>query len=404
MRILTVFGVVCIALALAGCSADQPLDSTTVGGGAGNTIIQVQATATVPVWNVWSWTEDANGNGQLDLETDLAQFSCDPAAPNCTGSKPNGDGRLDAGEDTNHNGVLDPGEDRNGDGRLNFNEDLLIENGFLDFGEDLNHNCVRDGNEPDTNGDGVLNTEDCDCDGWLDQQLEDRNLNGIRDFEDTVNRNSGLDSGIWCEDTGLPAISGFVPVPVGGEILLYRQGNPTPEVLGSVANTGSGLTPYDSRVLGTVPAKTVSIENGRCAGGSNAGALCTDDSTCGGGLCSHFQLNIVQGQQLPAGSPRIVGATLALSPGPANAGQCTVALGLGQPNLGVPLPINVATSPGDTISIRLTSKQLGTFNTIGAATDYSVGASVSKNGVTLAPQGTNSAALGQSVSFHVAVP
>ncbi|HET9299649.1 MAG TPA: hypothetical protein VFO11_06860, partial [Candidatus Polarisedimenticolaceae bacterium] len=327
-----------------------------------------------------------------------------PRAPNCTGSKPNGDGRLDAGEDTNNNGALDPGEDRNGNGRLNFNEDFLIENGFLDFGEDLNHNCVRDAGEPDTNGDGILNTEDCDCDGWLDQQLEDRNLNGVRDFEDTVNRNSGLDAGIWCEDAGQPPITGLVPVPLGGEVLLYRQGNPAPEVLASVGSTGSGLTPYDSRVLGTLPSKAVSIENGRCTGGTNAGALCTSDSTCGGGVCTRFQLNIVQGQQLPAGAPRILNAHLALSPGAANAGQCSVALGLGPANLGVPLPITVSTSSGDTISIRLMSKQLGTFNTIDAASDYAVGANVTKNGVTLAPQGLSSASLGQSISFHVAVP
>jgi hypothetical protein len=404
MRTLTFFGVVCIALALAGCDADQPLDSSSVAGNGGNTVVHVQATASVPVFDVWDWTEDANGNGQVDLETDLSQGLCDFRAPNCSGTKPNGDGRIDAGEDVNHNGALDPGEDRNGDGRPQFNEDLLVENGVLDFGEDLNHNCVRDGDEPDTNGDGILNTEDCDCDGWLDQSLEDRNLNGVLDFEDTVIRNSQVDFGIWCEDTGQPFISGFVPVPLGGSVLLYRQGNPTPEVLADMPNEGGGLTPYDDRVLATLPAKTVTLESGRCSGGTSAGNACTDDSTCGGGTCSHFQLAVQQGQQLAAGASRILNAPLSLSPGAGNAGVCAVGLGLGPANLGVPLPITVQTASGDTLSVRLQSKAPFTFNMIPQATGYGVGAVVTKNGTTLSTQGTSSADLGQPVSFHVAVP
>jgi hypothetical protein len=403
MRILTVFGVVCIALAMAGCDADQPLDSSSVGGGAaGNTLVQVQATASVPVFDVWNWTEDANGNGQLDVEVDVAQGLCDSRAPNCSGIKPTGDGRIDNGEDINHNGTLDPGEDQSGDGRLTLNEDFS-NNGVLDFGEDLNHNCVRDGDEPDTNGDGVLNTEDCDCDGWLDKTVEDRNQNGQLDFED-INRNSQIDAGIWCEDTGQPAINGFVPVPLGGSVLLYRQGNPTPEVLAEMPNEGGGLTPYDGRVLATLPSKTVMLDSGRCSGGTNSGSTCTNDSTCGGGTCSHFQLSVQQGQQLPAGASRILNATLALSPGAGNAGVCAVDLNLGQPNLGAPLPITVETAPGDTITVRLQSKPPFTFNMIPQATGYGVGAVVTKNGTTLPTQGASSADLGQPVSFHVAVP
>ncbi|HEX5044218.1 MAG TPA: hypothetical protein VFV75_15015 [Candidatus Polarisedimenticolaceae bacterium] len=403
MRILNVFGVVCIALALAGCDADQPLDSSSVAGNGGNTVVQVQATASVPLFNVWNWTEDTNGSGTLDVEVDVAQGLCDFRAPNCSGIKPAGDGRIDNGEDTNHNGVLDPGEDRSADGRLTLNEDFN-NNGILDFGEDLNANCVRDANEPDTNGDAVLNTEDCDCDGWLDQVVEDRNQNGRLDFED-LNRNSQIDSGIWCEDPNLPPINGFVPVPLGGTVLLYRQGNPTPEVLADMPHEGGGLTPYDSRVFGTLSSKTVTLDGGRCAGGTNAGTLCTSDANClGGGTCSFFQLNVTQGQQLPAGASRILNAPVALSPGAGNAGVCAADLGLGEPGLGAPLPIAVQTSPGDTITVRLQSKPPFTFNMIPQASAYAVGAVVTKNGTPLSSQGQAFADLGQPVSFHVAVP
>jgi len=415
MRILMFFGVVCIALVMAGCSADQPLDTSSTGT-AGNTLVSIAATAKVATFRVWDWTEDTNGNGQLDLERDL-----------------DNDGRLDSGEDVNHNGVLDAGEDRNANGRLNFDEDFNS-NGLLDrrpsdtFScpdcEDLNANCLLDAGE-DTNGDGLLYTEDVDCDGRLDGINEDLNHNGVRDFEDTLFPNSAIDRGVWCEGevvsevTGLldpnGYIDGVVPIPFGGEVLLYHQGNPTGQVVAGVANTGDGLTPYDTRVFGSVADKTVLVTGGRCAGGASSGNPCADDSTCSGGSCQHFQVQLPMksGQRLPAGSPRLAHATLAASPThwidsdhdtPTNAPLCTVGLGFGQPNLGVPLPVTVQTSPGDTISVRLLSKQLGTFNLIDAATDFKLGGSVSKNGVTLAPQGTPSAPLGQSVSFHVAVP
>jgi hypothetical protein len=375
MRILTFFGVVCMGLAMAGCSADQPLDASSVGGGASDTLVQVQATASVPVWNVWNWTEDANGNGQLDNELDRDH-----------------DNYLDTGEDLNHNGVLDPGEDRNANGRLNFDEDFMLENGLLDRRpgdtgvgscpacEDVNLNCQLDAGE-DLNGDGILASEDVDCDGQLDGINEDTNHNGIRDFEDTVDANGSLDAGVWCEDSGLPSITGNVPVPIAGDVLLYHQGNPTPVVLASEPNLGGGLTPYDVRVFATFPTKTVTLESGS-------------------------SLTVTQGQQLAAGATRLAFAPQAKSPGtPGNAGLCTVNLGFGQPNLGgVPLPITTQTAPGDTITIRVQSKPALTFNMIAQAVSYAVGATVTKNGVQLAPQGAPFADLGQPVSFHVAVP
>jgi len=374
MRILMVFGVVCTALALASCSADQPLDASSVGGGSGNTVVQVQATATVPVWNVWSFTEDVNGNGQLDIELDLDH-----------------DGRLDSGEDVNHNGVLDPGEDRNANNVLNLQEDFMQENGLLDRRtgdtgvgscpacEDSNLNCVLDPGE-DKNGDGILATEDVDCDGRLDGVNEDTNRNGVRDFEDTVEQNQSLDSGVWCEDPGLSPITGLVPVPIAGDVLLYRQGNPTPEVLASEAQPGGGLTPYDGRLFATFPTKTVTLENG-------------------------FPLQVTQGQQLAGGASRLAHAPKSISPGAGNVGLCTVNLGFGQIGLGgVPLPITTQTATGDTIAVRVQSKPAGTFPTISQATSFAVGGLVTKNGTALPSQGTSSAGLGQPVSFHVAVP
>jgi hypothetical protein len=385
MRISMIFGLVCAALALSGCDNDQPLDSSSVGGD-GNATVNIVATATVPIWNVWSWTEDADGNGQLDNERDLSQGNCNFSAPNCTGPKPNGDGRLDSGEDLNNNGVLDPGEDLSGNGLLNLNEDFLIENGQLDAGEDLNRNCVRDAGEPDTNGDGILNREDADCDGWLDQTNEDRNRNGQRDLEDIVEINSAIDSGIWCEPTGL-AESASIPVPVAGEVLLYHANDADPEVLADLGTSGgtnfTGLTPYDDRVRSAFPNKTVSF----------AGA----------------PLALTNGQQLAASAQRVMRAPLAKSPGngtdrPSYAGLCTVGFDFGTPNLGVPLPILTTVAAGDTFSIRLQSAAPGTFSTIEGADGFAVGGSVVRNGVVLLPRGSSSGGLGESVVFSVAVP
>jgi hypothetical protein len=396
MRTWMVFGLVCAGLALTGCDADQPLDASS--GGAGNVTIHVQGTATVPVWNVWDWTEDTNGNGILDAERDL-----------------DNDGRLDSGEDTcvnplpppatgctnpnSNNVVLDPGEDRNGNGRLDFNEDFMVENGVLDRAappigqcpacEDQNLNCVLDPGE-DTNGDGILQSEDVDCDGSLDAANEDTNRNGQRDFEDTVNQNSSLDAGVWCESTG-QTLTGPVPVPVAGQILLYHAGNPTPEVLADLGSSGgtsfTGLTPYDDRVMGTLAAKDVTLLSG-------------------------FQLHVVEGQQLSAGSRRVMDADQAKSPGhidPSSGshthnGLCTVGFDFGQPNLGVPLPIVTSATSGDIFSIRLQSAREGEFSQIENATDYAVGATVVKDGATVPPNGNNVAPPGQSVTFSVSVP
>ena len=416
MRILKLFGVVCMGAAMAACDADQPLDASSVGGGAGNTVVQMAVTAKVATFGVWDWTEDTNGNGQLDLERDA-----------------DGDGRLDSGEDINHNGVLDPGEDRNANGRLNFDEDLNS-NGLLDRRpsdtfdcpqcEDLNINCILDPGE-DLNNDGILWSEDIDCDGRLDGNNEDLNNNGVRDFEDTILVNSAIDAGLWCEGTAVHPttglldteafIDGLVPVPLGGEVLRYTQGNPTPEVVAAVAGTGDGLTPYDTRVFGTAGNKTVQVQVGFCAGGSTPGRQCNDDTACGTGTCqfTQVQLPLTNGQVLPAGAPRLAFGDIAVSPSHwfdpnnsnlTNAPLCTVGLGFGQPNLGEPLPITVQTSPGDTISVRLITKQFGTFTAIDAANTFKLGASVSKDGTPLPPQGANTANIGESLSFHVAVP
>ena len=373
MRTWMVFGLVCAGLALAGCDAEQPLDSSS--GGGGNVTVHVQGTASVPLWNVWGWTEDTNGNGILDAERDL-----------------DNDGRLDSGEDKNNNLILDPGEDRDGNGRLDFNEDFMVENGVLDraappFGncpecEDQNLNCILDPGE-DTNSDGILQSEDVDCDGRLDPANEDTNRNGQRDFEDTVAPNSSLDAGVWCESTG-QTLTGPVPVPVAGQILLYHAGNPTPEVLADLGASGgtsfTGLTPYDDRVFATLPAKDVPLQNG-------------------------FQLHVAEGQQLSAGSRRVMDAVLSLSPGtPNNDGLCTVGFDFGLPNLGVPLPIVTSAGSGDIFSIRLQSAREGEFSQIEGATGYAVGATVVKDGATVPPSGNSSAPPGQSVTFSVSVP
>jgi hypothetical protein len=325
---------------------------------------------------VWEWTEDTNGNGILDNERDL-----------------DNDGRLDSGEDKNNNVLLDPGEDRNGNGRLDFNEDFMAENGLLDqaapgnFGmcpqcEDQNFNCILDPGE-DKNSDGILQSEDVDCDGQLDNANEDTNRNGRRDFEDTVDTNSSLDAGVWCENTG-QSITGPVPVPVAGQVLLYHVGNPTPEVLADLGASGgtsfTGLTPYDDRVFATLPAKDVPLLNG-------------------------FQLHVAEGQQLSAASQRVMHADKSKSPDtPNNDGLCTVGFDFGQPNLGVPLPIVTVAGSGDIFSIRLQSAREGEFSQIEGATGYAVGATLVKNGATLPPNGNSSAAPGQSVTFSVSVP
>jgi hypothetical protein len=380
MRIWKIFGLVCAALALAGCESDQPLDASSVGGGSGNATVNIQGSASVPVWNVWSWTEDLNGNGLLDVERDL-----------------DNDGRLDSGEDINHNLALDPGEDRNGNGRIDFTEDCLAENGALDKNpfstgqcpqcEDDNGNCILDAGEDD-NFDGLLQTEDFDCDNRLDGN-EDTNRNGVRDFEDFVESNSSLDAGIWCEETGLPAVTGPVPLPVAGQVLLYHPNNPTPVVLANLGTSGgssfTGLTPYDNRVFGTMPGKSVPLING-------------------------FQLQVAQGQQLSAGSTRVMLAVKSKSPahdignGPTNDGLCNVGFDFGQPNLGVPLPIVAQVGPGDLFSIRLQSPQPGTFSEIEGAGGYALSGSVVKDGVILPTSGTAAAPPGLPVTFSVSVP
>jgi hypothetical protein len=363
MRIWMVPVVLCASLALTACESDEPL--TASSGNSNNLQVQIVGAAVVPHWDVWDFTEDANGNGQLDNERDL-----------------DNDGNLDAGEDTTHNGVLDPGEDRNGDGRLTFNEDLFCENGIFDRAptancpvvEDANFNCQLDIGE-DLNADNVLQTEDIDCDGRFDATNEDTNRNGVRDRED-VNGNNSIDAGLWCEDTGIRQ-SGPVPVPIAGEVVIYRKGNPNPEVLASTGsgsgNAFNGLTPYDTRVLAELPDKNVPF-----------GAA---------------TLHVTNGEKLPAASPRIMQAHTSFSPG---AETCTTGFDFGAPNLGAPLPLNAQATAGDIVSVRL--HVAAAFSQIEQADGYGVVARVLFNGAPLTPSADNSATPGQPITFSAAVP
>lgn len=362
MRIWMVFAVLCLALGLGGCSSDEPLTAST--GNSNNLQVQIAGEAVLPHWDVWDFTEDANGNNLLENERDL-----------------DNDGRLDAGEDTTHNGVLDPGEDRNGDGRLTFQEDFFCENGLFDRAptaecpivEDVNSNCALDPGE-DLNGDNVLQTEDIDCDGRFDATNEDTNRNGTRDFED-VNQNGSLDAGLWCEDTGI-LTGGPVPVPIAGEVVVYRQGRASPDVLASVGTAGTafpGLTPYDDRVFAELADKNVSFGAGT--------------------------LHVTNGQQLSGSARRIMHATVSISPGPAT---CTVGFDFGQPNLGAPLPINAQASAGDIVSVRL--RVASSFSQVEGADGYGVQARVFYNGTALTPSANNSAPPGQAITFSAAVP
>lgn len=365
MRIWMVLAALCLTLGLPGCSSDEPLTAST--GNSNNLQVQIVGEAVLPHWDVWDWTEDSNGNNLLENERDL-----------------DNDGNLDAGEDTTHNGTLDPGEDRNGDGRLTFNEDFLCENGRFDRApgvlplgcpqaEDVNGNCALDPGE-DLNGDNVLQTEDIDCDGRFDATNEDTNRNGTRDFED-VNQNGSLDAGLWCEDTGIRT-GGPVPVPIAGEVVVYRQGSASPDVLASVGTAGNafpGLTPYDDRVFAELADKNVSFGAGT--------------------------LHVTNGEQLSGSAQRIMHATNSISPGPQT---CTVGFDFGAPNLGVPLPVNGQASAGDIVSVRL--HVASSFSQIEGADGYGVLARVLFNGAPLTPSANNSAPPGQAITFSAAVP
>jgi hypothetical protein len=182
----------------------------------------------VASFRVWDWTEDTNGNGQLDLG----------AGPSTTTTN------LDSGEDVNHNGILDAGEDRNANGRLNFDEDFNS-NGLLDrrpgdtFScpdcEDLNANCVLETERTRTGtGSSTPRTWTATA-GWTAVN-EDLNHNGVRDFEDTLFPNSTIDRGVWCEGEVVsppdrPARPQrlhrrLVPIPFGGEVVLFHPGKP----------------------------------------------------------------------------------------------------------------------------------------------------------------------------------
>ncbi|MFC4699487.1 beta strand repeat-containing protein [Glaciecola siphonariae] len=86
------------------------------------------ASATPPVLNAyrkgqWVWDGDAQVYFTAGLEipnTDPVEYS---APFSCNSEDANGNGRLDIVEDLNRNGELDPGEDANGDGVLDIGED-----------------------------------------------------------------------------------------------------------------------------------------------------------------------------------------------------------------------------------------------------------------------------------------
>jgi|GEM_PF-990483 len=98
------------------------------------------------------------------------------------------------------------GEDANGNGQLDAGEDTLDVNGALDRGAGfritarnravINANIAGNiaGREVDLNGDGMTNSEDINGNGQLDVG-EDVNDNGVLDIGDDLNRNGQLDLG-----------------------------------------------------------------------------------------------------------------------------------------------------------------------------------------------------------------
>jgi hypothetical protein len=275
-------------------------------------------------------------------------------------------------EDTNGNRILEMEPDLDGDGNLDVSEDLN-NNGVLDPGEDV------------------------DGDGRLDRN-EDTNLNGTRELEDIVLGNGVIDTGIWCEEGPSPVL-GPAPVPIAGDILLYRAGNPEPEVIASASSSGgfNGLTPYDDRVLGT-PSEV--------------------DREVVYDLEEPFTqtIPVSNGRLLSAASRKIMNAETAISPpapgGSDYTGRCVVGFEYGTPNLGKPLPVTFSGQPGDIVVVRVQMAEnfLSGFlhrpdpndptpadppDLSGAA--FSNGQELSPKGVTVTPEP------GGSISFSVTV-
>jgi hypothetical protein len=131
-----------------------------------------------------------NGVGELDLELGTTEI-------NLLASRGLARGNFASGNS---------GEDANGNGRLDAGEDTLDVNGALDRGAGfriearnravINANIAGNtaGIEADINGDGMTNSEDINGNGRLDVG-EDANGNGRLDFGDDLNRNGQLDLG-----------------------------------------------------------------------------------------------------------------------------------------------------------------------------------------------------------------
>ena len=131
-----------------------------------------------------------NGVGEVDLELGTTEL-------NLLTSRGQARGNVAYGNS---------GEDANGNGQLDAGEDTLVPNGTLDRGAGfriearnraiINANIAGNtaGNEVDVNGDGMTNSEDINGNRRLDVG-EDTNGNGRLDLGDDLNRNGQLDLG-----------------------------------------------------------------------------------------------------------------------------------------------------------------------------------------------------------------